>query len=101
MEPCWLGKPHPEQDLIGDRRVRRTRSCGPQWSRVGRWSCAAMQSLDRWLPLQGVGGGASRRDTTRSTELGLRFAFLRACQKTRRDASFFVALHVPFAKKTK
>ena len=53
-----------------------------------------MHSLDRWLPLQGVGGGASRRDTTRSTELGLWFAFLTSLPKRRVMTRLFLLCYL-------
>ena len=42
-QQAWQGKPHPEQDQIGER------SCGPHGSRVGRLRPAVTHGPDEWL----------------------------------------------------
>src|SRR6185437_7852153 len=41
----WQGKPHAEQDQIGEEERP-----APLHFRVGCWSLSAMASLDEWLP---------------------------------------------------
>jgi hypothetical protein len=42
-QQTWQGKPHPEQDQIGER------SCGPHGSRVGCLRCAVTRIPEEWL----------------------------------------------------
>jgi len=42
-QQTWQGKPHPEQDQIGER------SCGPHGSRVGCLRCAVTCIPEEWL----------------------------------------------------
>ena len=42
-QQTWQGKPHPEQDQIGER------SCGPHGSRVGCLRCTVTYIPEEWL----------------------------------------------------
>ena len=63
------GKPHPEQDRIGAARLSaRTDRRVSRWiARVGRWSLAARQGREEWLPAP----PRPEKDTGGVTEPGL------------------------------